>query len=138
MLALVQRRGRSSSTIDGGSTVVVQAGKAPVVNGVEEERMRVGCGSATIGIFAKQWHGHVDEVIVVDDHITGVLTEHQAGRFLDMQPAGIRVRGRQVDAGALFPGRQPGLRLGRHRRHRPADDHREDRPQDGVARACAC
>ena len=52
--------------------------------------MRVGCGSATIGIFAQQWHGHVDEVVVVDDHITGVLTEHQAGRFLDMPPTGIR------------------------------------------------
>jgi hypothetical protein len=35
------------------------------------------------------WHGHCDEVIVIDDHITGVLTEHQAGRFLDMRPAGI-------------------------------------------------
>jgi hypothetical protein len=34
--------------------------------------MRVGCGSATVGIFARQWLGHVDEVIVVDDHITGV------------------------------------------------------------------
>ncbi len=44
--------------------------------------MRVGCGCATIGIFAQQWLGHADEVIVVDDHITGVLTEHQAGRFL--------------------------------------------------------
>ena len=39
-------------TVDGGSRVRVQAGAAPVVNGVREERMRVGCGSATIGIFA--------------------------------------------------------------------------------------
>src|SRR5213594_2228760 len=31
--------------IDGGCSVVVQAGKAPIVNGVAEERMRVGCGS---------------------------------------------------------------------------------------------
>jgi hypothetical protein len=53
-------------TIDGGATVVVQAGYAPIVNGVTEERMRVGCGSATIGMFAKQWHGKVDEVVVVD------------------------------------------------------------------------
>ena len=44
-------------------------------------------------IFARQWQGHADELIVVDDHITGVLTEHQAGRFLAMKPAGIRVRG---------------------------------------------
>ena len=43
--------------------------------------MRVGCGSATIGMFAQQWHGHVDEVVVVDDHITGVLSEHQAGKL---------------------------------------------------------
>ena len=61
-------------TIDGGATVVVQAGYPPIVNGVPEERMRVGCGSATIGMFAKQWHGKVDEVVVVDDHITGVLS----------------------------------------------------------------
>nr|MCU0909524.1 6-hydroxynicotinate reductase [Paracoccaceae bacterium] len=33
--------------IDGGSSVVVQAGRAPVVDGVPERRMRVGCGSAT-------------------------------------------------------------------------------------------
>jgi 6-hydroxynicotinate reductase len=79
-----------------------------VIDGVVEERMRVGCGSATIGIFAKQWHGHVDEVIVVDDHITGVLSEHQAGRFLEMRPAGIRVRGRRSTPGRYFQVAEPG------------------------------
>ena len=74
--------------------------------------MRVGCGSATIGIFAPQWLGHVDEVIVVDDHITGVLTEHQAGRFLDMPPAGIRVRGRKSTPGRYFQVAEPGLGWG--------------------------
>jgi hypothetical protein len=98
--------------IDDGATVVVQAGAAPVVNGEREERMRVGCGSATIGIFARQWHGHADEVIVVDDHITGVLTEHQAGRFLDMRPAGIRIRGRKSTPGRYFKVAEPGLGWG--------------------------
>lgn len=98
--------------IDGGSTVLLQAGAAPVVNGEREERMRVGCGSATIGIFAQQWQGHCDEVIVVDDHITGVLTEHQAGRFLDMRPAGIRVRGRRSTPGRYFKAAEPGLGWG--------------------------
>ena len=98
--------------IDEGASVVVQAGAAPVVNGEREERMRVGCGSATIGIFAKQWHGHADEVIVVDDHITGVLTEHQAGRFLDMPPAGVRVRGRRSTPGRYFKVAEPGLGWG--------------------------
>jgi hypothetical protein len=98
--------------IDGGATVVVQSGKSPIVDGVEESRMRVGCGSATIGIFANQWIGHADEVIVVDDHITGVLTEHQAGRFLDMRPAGIRVRGRRSTPGRYFQVANPGMGWG--------------------------
>ncbi|MBK17546.1 MAG: 6-hydroxynicotinate reductase [Rhodospirillaceae bacterium] len=89
-------------TIDDGAEIVVQAGKPPVVNGIQEERMRVGCGSATVGIFAPQWHSHVDEVIVVDDHITAVLSEHQAGKFIDMPPAGIKVRGRRSTAGRYF------------------------------------
>src|ERR1700676_4086623 len=42
-------------TIDDGARVRVAAGKPPVVNGQQEERMRVGCGSATIGMLAKQW-----------------------------------------------------------------------------------
>src|SRR3546814_6561545 len=75
-------------------------------------RRRVGCGSATIGIFAKQWLGHADEVIVVDDHITGVLSEHQAGRFLDMPLAGIRVRGRKSTPGRYFQVAEPGLGWG--------------------------
>jgi hypothetical protein len=98
--------------IDGGTRVVVQAGAAPIVDGVPETRMRVGCGSATIGIFASQWLGHADEVIVVDDHITGVLTEHQAGRFLNMRPSGIRVRGRRSTPGRYFQVANPGLGWG--------------------------
>jgi len=89
-------------TIDGGAEIVVQAGKPPIINGVQEERMRVGCGSATVGIFAPQWKDHVDEVIVVDDHITAVLSEHQAGQFIDMPLAGIRVRGRRSTLGRYF------------------------------------
>jgi hypothetical protein len=111
MLTLCNK-GAVEMTIDGGATVLVQPGKAPVINGAHEERMRVGCGSATIGMFAKQWFGHADEVIVVDDHITGVLTEHQAGRFLDMKPAGIRVRGRKSTPGRYFQVANPGTGWG--------------------------
>ena len=98
--------------IDGGHTVIVQAGQAPIVDGHAELRMRVGCGSATVGIFARQWCGHVDEVIVVDDHITGVLTEHQSGRVLNMPPTGIRVRGRKSTPGRYFQVANPGLGWG--------------------------
>ncbi|MEK9719858.1 MAG: 6-hydroxynicotinate reductase, partial [Quisquiliibacterium sp.] len=94
--------------IEDGANLVVQAGQAPVVDGVKERRMRVGCGSATIGIFAQQWHGHVDEVIVVDDHITGVLSEHQAGKCLDMPDSGVRLRGRKSTPGRYFQVANPG------------------------------
>ncbi len=98
--------------IDGGAQLVLQAGRAPIVNGVEEQRMRVGCGSATIGIFAKQLYGRVDEVVVVDDHITGVLTEHQAGRCLDMRPSGLKIRGRKSTPGRYFQVANPGVGWG--------------------------
>jgi hypothetical protein len=94
--------------IEGGAKLIVQAGRAPIVDGVEEKRMRVGCGSATIGIFAKQWFGHVDEVVVVDDHITGVLSEHQAGRCLDMPLSGIKMKGRKSTPGRYFRVANPG------------------------------
>ena len=99
-------------TIDGGHAVIVQAGEAPIVDGKPERRMRVGCGSATIGIFARQWLGEADEVIVVDDHITGVLSEHQAGKVLGMRPTGIRVRGRRSTPGRYFQVAAPGLGWG--------------------------
>ena len=99
-------------TIDGGSTVQVQAGEPPVVNRVKEERMRVGCGSATIGMFAKQWHGKVDEVIVVDDHITGVLSQHQAGKLLGIPETGIRIKGRRSTPGRYFKVAEPGTGWG--------------------------
>lgn len=94
--------------VDGGAELIVQAGQAPVVNGVREQLMRVGCGSATIGMFARQWAPHVDEVIVVDDHITGVLSEHQAGRLLGMRPTGVRIRGRRSTPGRYFQVAEPG------------------------------
>jgi hypothetical protein len=99
-------------TIDGGHAVRVQAGQAPAVDGAPERRMRVGCGSATVGIFAQQWLGQADEVIVVDDHITGVLSEHQAGKVLGMRATGIRVRGRRSTPGRYFQVAQPGLGWG--------------------------
>jgi hypothetical protein len=54
----------------------------------------------------------VDEVVVVDDHITGVLSEHQAGKFLDMRPSGIRVRGRRSTPGRYFQVANPGTHWG--------------------------
>ena len=98
--------------IDDGSQVTIQAGKPPIINGVTEDRMRVGCGSATIGMFAAQWQGLVDEVVIVDDHITGVMSEHQAGKVLGWKPTGIKILGRRSTPGRYFQVAEPGTGWG--------------------------
>lgn len=108
-------------TIEGGAQVIVQAGHAPLVDGKREERMRVGCGSATIGMFAAQWFGLVDEVVVVDDHITGVVSEHQAGRVLGWAPSGIKIKGHRSTPGRYFRVSEPGQGWGGTRLTDPLD-----------------
>tara|TARA_R110002020_G_scaffold95357_37_gene228856 strand:+ start:2120 stop:3601 length:1482 start_codon:yes stop_codon:yes gene_type:complete len=115
--ALMQLCNREAVTMQIGDgdhvvEVVVQAGKAPIIDGVEEKLMRVGCGSAAIGMFAKQWLGHADEVVVVDDHITGVLSEHEAGKQLDAPPTGIKLLGRRSTPGRYFQVANPGTGWG--------------------------
>ena len=99
-------------TIDEGLNIIVQAGKAPIIDGVKEDKMRVGCGSATIGMFASQWVNLVDEVVVVDDHITGVVSEHQAGKVLDWKSSGISIKGRRSTPGRYFQVANPGTGWG--------------------------
>jgi hypothetical protein len=111
LLALCNRK-PVELAIDGGAAILVEAGKPPVINGVEEERMRVGCGSATIGMFARQWQGLVDDVVVVDDHITGVLSEHQAGKYLGIPDTGIKIKGRRSTPGRYFKVADPGTGWG--------------------------
>jgi hypothetical protein len=99
-------------SIDEGASLRVAAGQPPIVNGRREERMRVGCGSATIGMFAKQWFGKVDDVVVVDDHITGVLSEHQAGKMLGVRETGVSIKGRRSTPGRYFQVANPGTGWG--------------------------
>jgi hypothetical protein len=118
--------------IDGGATVVVQAGQAPIVNGMRERRMRVGCGSATIGMFAVQWRGLVDEVVVVDDHITGVVSEHQAGKVIGWEPTGIRIKGHRSTPGRYFRVTEPGQGWGGTKLADPLDMLGEWNPKKGA------
>ncbi|MCO5160540.1 MAG: 6-hydroxynicotinate reductase [Mesorhizobium sp.] len=111
MLALCNRQ-PVELTIDGGETLIVQAGQPPVIGGAVESRMRVGCGSATIGMFASQWRGLVDEVVVVDDHITGVVSEHQAGKVIGWEDTGIKIVGRRSTPGRYFKVAEPGTGWG--------------------------
>jgi 6-hydroxynicotinate reductase len=119
-------------TIDGGCTVIVQAGAAPIVDGRPENRMRVGCGSATIGMFAVQWRGLVDEVVVVDDHITGVVSEHQAGKVIGWEPTGIRIKGHRSTPGRYFGVSEPGLGWGGTRLTDPLEILGDWNPKKGA------
>ncbi len=92
--------------------LIVEAGKPPIIDGFRENLMRVGCGSAAIGMFPMQWIGSVDDVVVVDDHITGVLSEHETGKQLNVPATGIKILGRRSTPGRYFQVAEPGLGWG--------------------------
>src|ERR1700741_1143717 len=63
-------------------------------------------------MFDKQWFGKVDEFVVVYHHITGVLSEHQAGKLLGVPETGIRIKGRRSTPGRYFQVAEPGTAWG--------------------------
>ena len=82
--------------------VVVQLGKPPIINGVQESKMRIGCGSATVGLFAKKMKEAVDECIVIDHHVVGLFTEHLAGADVGMEWSGVIPNARKSSRGRYF------------------------------------
>lgn len=82
--------------------ILVKAGEAPVINGVKEEKMRIGCGSATVGLFARKMKDAVDEVIVIDHHVVGLFTEHLAGAEVGMQWSGVVPNATKSSRGRYF------------------------------------
>lgn len=91
--------------VEGGSRLKLQVGQAPIINGQKADKMRVGCGSATMGLFAHIFKESADEVIVLDSHITSLMSEHEAGRFVGARPSGVKLR---------FPQSTPGRYFGDH------------------------
>ena len=88
--------------VEGGSRLQIQVGKTPIINGDRPDNMRVGCGSATLGLFAPLLKTAADEVIILDSHITSLMSEHAAGRFVGARPSGIRLRFRMSTPGRYF------------------------------------
>ncbi len=89
-------------SVEDGASLRLKIGDRPVVNGVVEDHMRVGCGSATAGLFAPYMAEAADEVIVLDGHITGLFTEHPAGRYLNVPRSGIYIKGQKSTDGRYF------------------------------------
>lgn len=88
--------------IENGSRLVVEVGKPPIIDGKQGAKMRVGCGSATLGIFAPLLREAADEVIVLDAHVTGLMSHHVAGGYAGAKPTGVRLKFVQSTPGRYF------------------------------------
>lgn len=93
---------RVNLNVENGSKLEVQQGFPPVIDGQEEKLMRVGCGSATIGMFANMMSKVVDEAIILDYHVIGLLSEHLAGKEVGMTYSGVVPYGTKSTVGRYF------------------------------------
>ncbi|MDR1487458.1 MAG: 4Fe-4S binding protein [Deltaproteobacteria bacterium] len=101
----IANRGRVKLKIKNGADLEVQVGQAPVVDGRPAGLMKVGCGSAVIGMFASILVEAADEVLVLDSHVTGQLSRHVAGLAVGAKPSGVEL---------VFPMSTPGRHFGDH------------------------
>ena len=101
-VAAVANREALKLSIKGGAKLDIQVGRAPIIDGQKAIKMRVGCGSATAGLFARFFETAADEVIVLDAHITSLFSHHTAGLFLGRKPSGIKLVYRLSTPGRYF------------------------------------
>lgn len=88
--------------IEEGAKLQLKLYERPLINQTVQERMRVGCGSATTGLFAPWMAKAADEIIVLDGHITALFTEHPCGRYLGLKRSGIKIKGSKSTEGRYF------------------------------------
>ena len=102
LVADVANRREIRLKVEEGADLVLQVGQPPLIDGEIGKKMRVGCGSASMGLFGRYFLGAADEVIVIDSHLIGQFTEHAAGKELGARYSGIRVRARRSTPGRYF------------------------------------
>lgn len=105
--------------IENGSQLKLQAGKIPIIDGAVDTKMRVGCGSATIGMFANVLKEVVDEAIILDHHVVGLLSEHLAGAEVGLKWSGVVPNARKSTRGRYFG--EPGCGWGGTDIEKPCD-----------------
>lgn len=105
--------------VDKGAKLELQSGQAPIIDGKEDDIMRIGCGSATIGMFASAMKDVVDEAIILDHHVIGLLSEHMAGEEVGMEYSGVIPCGNKSTRGRYFG--EHGKGWGGTRIENPAD-----------------
>jgi NAD-dependent dihydropyrimidine dehydrogenase PreA subunit len=107
-IAAAANRQAIELSIRKGAKLSLQVGQPPRINGKVQERMRVGCGSATAGLFASFFKKAADEVIVLDAHITSLFSHHASGRAVGLTPSGIRLGFSLSTPGRYFGRKGPG------------------------------
>ena len=107
-VAAIANREAVRLKVKGGARLELKVGQAPKINGEVIEKMRVGCGSATAGLFATFFKDAADEVVVLDHHITSLFTHHAAGRCLGLSPSGLDLNFRKSTPGRYFGEHGPG------------------------------
>ncbi len=88
--------------IENGSRLKIQTGHPPTIDGKTIAKMRVGCGSAVLGIFTPLLFSAADEVIVLDSHVTGLMSEHSAGNYAGVKPTGVSLKFKKSTPGRYF------------------------------------
>ena len=85
--------------------LILQHGKPPIINGVQAQRMRIGCGTVGATTFTLERWGEkiVDEVITVDYDITSKMSAHTtAGVRYGYPDSGITPVGTYSSQGRYF------------------------------------
>lgn len=101
-VAAIANREAVRLKVKGGAKLDIQVGQPPVIDGELVEKMRVGCGSASAGLFAPFFKEAADEVVVLDHHITSLFSHHAAGRCLGLTPGGVELCFKRSTPGRYF------------------------------------
>lgn len=91
-------------TIEGGSKLELAVGQKPVIDGVRDERRRIGCGGAACQLNAEHFRGAADEIIVMDQHLTGYMRKPASDVPWEVESVtGLRMRHRAACGHVAFP-----------------------------------
>ena len=84
--------------IKGGKKIEIQVGKPPIIDGIVAEKMRPACGSR-VGSLSWIFKGIVDELIILDAAITGLMTEHVGSEEVGLPYSGVTPVGKKSTPG---------------------------------------
>ncbi len=87
--------------IEKGKKIKIQLGKPPSIEGIVAEKMRPTCGGGVGGI-APLFKGIVDEVIIPDANVTGLMSLHPGGKEAGFKFSGITPVGTPSTSGRYF------------------------------------